>query len=191
MDNYNNYNDFDLMELLKQGDEAAFTELFNRYDRLLFMYAYKKLQDIEEAKDVVQDVFVGLWNSRKGFTLQTSLTGYLYTSVRNKALNVFRDKDINARYLNSLQQLMDESDIRTDHLIREKDISALIDKEIAALPPKMREVFELRRKAFLSNKEIAEKLSLSDQTVATHMKRALKILRGRLGIVIYLLFLIR
>jgi len=190
MDSYTKHDDFQLMELLRQGNEAAFTELFNRYNRFLFIYAFKKLQDKEEAKDVVQDVFVSLWNGRKEFTLQTTLAGYLYTSVRNKALNLFRDKNINAKYLNSLQQLLDKSDIQTDHLVREKDIRMLINKEIAALPPKMREVFELRKNAFLSNKEIAQQLGISEQTVATHIKRALKMLRIRLGLVIYLLFFI-
>jgi len=191
MDSYMEHDDFKLMELLRQGNQAAFTALFNRYDRLLFIYAYKKLQDKEEAKDVVQDVFINLWNGRNDFKLQSNLSGYLYKSVSNKALNLFRDKNINEKYLLSLQELLDKNDIATDHRIREKDIASLIDREIGELPPKMREVFELRRKEYLSNKEIADKLNISEQTVATHIKRALKILRTRLGLVIYLFFLIR
>ncbi|MNE96108.1 RNA polymerase sigma factor [compost metagenome] len=72
-------------------------------------------------------------------------------------------------------------------MIREKDITRLIDMEIAALPEKMQQVFLLRKKAFLSNREIAEQLGISEQTVETHMKRALKTLKNRLGPAIFLL----
>jgi len=186
---YASLSDQDLADLTKSGDEAAFQELFNRYDRLLFTYVYKKLQDKEEAKDVVQDVFIALWNSRETLELTGSLAGYLYAAVRNRALNVFRNKNVSDKYIASLQYLIDNTQ-SADHLIRERDITTLIEKEIAALPPKMREVFELRRTAYLSNREIAEKLDISEQTVATHMKRALKVLRMRLGLLAWLYLLL-
>ncbi len=185
---YSSLSDQGLLELLKSGEEGAFRELFDRYDRLLFIYAYKKLQDHEEAKDVVQEVFIGLWNNRETLELTGILASYLYTSVRNRALNLFRGKIVSNKYLASLQHFMDHTET-TDHLIRERDIEALIEKEIALLPSKMREVFNLRRKEYLSNKEIAEKLEISEQTVATHIKRALKVLRSRLGIFSCLIFL--
>lgn len=182
---YSSLTDQGLSNLLKSGNEAAFRELFDRYDRLLFIYAYKKLQDQEEAKDVVQDTFIALWNNRQALELNASLAAYLYTSVRNRALNLFRGKSVSNRYIASLQHLLDHTDT-TDHLIRERDIATLIEREIAALPPKMREVFELRRKEYLSNKEIALRLDISEQTVATHIKRALKVLRVRLGLLAWL-----
>lgn len=189
MSAYISYPDAILTDLLKTDDEAAFNEIFNRYDRLLFIYAYKKLQDKEEAKDVVQDVFINLWSVRKNLGLTGELNVYLYACVRNRALNLLRSKNNMDKYIGSLQSFMEDNK-DADYLIREKDISSLIEKEIAALPPKMREVFELRRKEYLKNKEIAQRLNISEQTVATHIKRALKILRVKLGLMLYLSILL-
>lgn len=187
---YNSLSDQSLLDLLKSGEEAAFRELFDRYDRLLFIYVYKKLQDHEDAKDIVQDIFVALWNTRETLNLTGDFASYLYTSARNRALNLFRNKTVSQKYVASLQYLLNSTQ-SADHRIRERDINTLIEREIAALPPKMREVFELRRKEYLSNKEIAERLDISVQTVATHIKRALRVLRIRLGLLAWLILLIR
>jgi len=183
---YSTYTDQELASLLKGGDAAAFTEVFCRYDRLLFAYAYKKLRDKEASRDVVQDVFTALWNSRHELEMKISVAAYLYTAVRNRALNIFRDKGIDEKYLASLGDFMKSSIATTDYLVREKDIQRLIEKEIAALPERMRMIFIMRKQEFMTNKEIAEQLELSEQTVETHMKRALKTLRLRLGLVLYL-----
>jgi len=190
MASFSSLSDHDLFFYLKDGEVGAFKEIFDRYDRLLFIYAYKKLKDKEDAKDVVQDIFTSLWNNRETIIIKNALQVYLYTSVRNKALNLFRDRQINNKYLKTLQDFINRSSDATDHRVREQDIKTLIDNEIARLPAKMREVFELRRNAHMSNKEIAEQLSISEHTVATHIKRALKTLRIRLGLVTYLIFLL-
>lgn len=187
--NLTNTSDENLLLLLQVGNEAAFKEIFDRYDRLLFLYVYRILQSNEDAKDVVQDIFINLWNKKDHLTINTSLKSYLYSAVRNRALNVLRSKDIANRYIASLQMFMEVESSATDYLIREKDITLLIEKEIALLPPKMREVFELRRKNYLSNREIAEYMHVSEHTVATHIKRALKVLKLRLGTMLFLLLL--
>ena len=173
--------------MLSAGSHAAFGEIFNRYDRLLYIYAYKKLEDKDEAKDLVQEVFTALWDHREKIDIKESLSSYLYTALRNKALNLFRDRNINARYLSSLAGFMSMTIETTDHLAREANINAIIEKEIDSLPEKMREVFRLRRNECLSNKEIALRLGISEQTVATHIKRALKTLRVKLGLILYLI----
>ena len=75
-------------------------------------------------------------------------------------------------------------------MIREKDIKALIETEIAQMPPRMREIYELKRKSFMTTKEIAEHLQISEHTVSTQMKRALKLLRIKLGLLIYILYIL-
>lgn len=187
--NFATISDEDLLLLFQTGDEGAFKEMFNRYDRLLFVYAYRKLQSKEEAKDVVQEVFINLWNNREHLNVNNSLKVYLYGAVRNRALNVLRHKNIDDKCIASLQLLIDAESATTDYLIREKDIMLLIEKEISLLPPKMREVFELRRKEYLSNREIAEYMHISEQTVATHIKRALKVLKLRLSIIAYIILI--
>jgi len=178
---YCQLSDFELTKLLKDGDEVAFREVYNRYSSLLLIYAYRKLQDKEEAKDVVQDVLAKLWSNRDVLDIKTTLSGYLYRAVLNKILNIFRHKDFDRQYIDAVQYLIETETSATDYLIREKEMEAMIEKEIAGLPERMREVFELRRKDYLSNKEIATRLSLSEHTVATQIKKALKVIRLRFG----------
>lgn len=187
---YDKCTDQELVVLIKLGDEHSFAEVFNRYKILLFNFAYKKLNNKDIAKDVVQDLFIKLWNNRADFELKTSLNSYMYRSVLNGVLNIVKHDLVKEEYVNSLQYMIDQSTEESDYKIREKDIEKLIEMEIAALPKQMREVFIMRRKEYLSNKEVAEKLNISEQTVETHMKRALKVLRKRLGKLSYFLSVI-
>ena len=187
---YNAYSDHKLCLLLNQGDRKAFIEIYNRYYSLLYLYAYKKLKEREEAKDAVQDVFIALWNRRDEIRFDISLSGYLYRSVRNRALNIFAHKNIESKYLASLDEYLKANHEGTDYLIREKEIAALIEIEINNLPLKMREVFLLSRTENLTYKEIAQKLNISEATVNTQMKRALKALRTKLGIYVYIFIFI-
>lgn len=187
--NYSNSTDNELLSALKEGDRAAFNEIYNRNVILLLNHAYNKLRDREMAKDMVQDVFVTLWQKRAILQISSNLTGYLYTALRNSILNHIVHKDVQAKYLDSMLRFEEEEPLLADHQVRERQFSEIIEKEIADLTPKMREVFELSRKKHLSHKEIADQLNISEQTVSKHMTNALKILRLKLGIVIYLLFI--
>jgi RNA polymerase sigma-70 factor (family 1) len=187
---YTKFSDFELSELLKADDRNAFTEIYERYNGLLYIYAYKKLKDKDDAQDIVQEVFVNLWNRRSLFTLNTNLAGYLYKSVLNKVFDLFAHKKITVKYIHSLQDFIDRNDAAADTLIIEKELKTLIEYEISCLPPRMQEIFELSRKGFLSHKEIAEQFGISDQTVTTQIKRALRVLRIKLRIVNYLLPLV-
>ncbi|WP_316817503.1 RNA polymerase sigma-70 factor [Pedobacter nyackensis] len=185
MINYSTCFDQELALLLKEGDDAAFREIYLRYDKLLLIYAYKKLRNREEAKDLVQDVFTWLWNKRSDFQLNTTLSGYLYKAVLNRIFDVMKHKGIIRKYIDSGRHSIEISNEDADYLIREKDIVLLIENEILAMPPKMREIYTLKKKYFLSTKEIAAELSLSEHTVSTQMKRALKHLKVKLGLLVY------
>ena len=192
MDTIKTLSDAELVGLLKSGDQLAYTEIYDRYILILLNHAYNKTRDREEAKDVVHEVFTTLWARRENFNCQSNLSGYLYAAVRNNILNQVVHNDVKGKYLASIAQFINNnnSQIITDHLVREHQLSSIIEKEIADLPPKMREVFELSRKQHFSHKQIAEKLEISEQTVSKHVTNALRILRVRLGVFIYLLWLI-
>ncbi|PTS96411.1 RNA polymerase subunit sigma-70 [Pedobacter sp. HMWF019] len=174
--------------MLKSADKAAFTELFNRYNRLLYGHAYRRLKDKEEAQDIVQEVFSSLWAKKEILAFNTNFGGYLYTAIRHKILNLLAHRQIESDYVDSLQNFLDTGSVLTDHLIREKQLKALIEKEIAALPPRMRLVFEMSRNQHLSHKAIAEELNITESTVTDQIKKALRILRPRLGAVLFILF---
>jgi RNA polymerase sigma factor (sigma-70 family) len=98
---------------------------------------------------------------------------------------VIAHQQVESKYVSSLQRFLEEGYCVTDHQVRERQLAALIEKGISELPPKMREVFELSRKQAMSHKEIAEQLNLSEQTVRTQVKNALRILRLKLGMMLF------
>jgi RNA polymerase sigma-70 factor (family 1) len=190
MKRYQTYSDQELLDLLKEGDQAAFTEIYDRYKEILHRYAYRWLQDRESVKDVIQELFTLVWTKHEILIFNQNLSGYLYTAVRNGILRKISQDRRAADYTDSLQQYADRGESITDHRLREKQLREIIEKEIDALPEKMREVFKMSRDQHLSHAEIAERLGLSEHTVRTHVKRALKILRSNLGIYLFLYFLI-
>jgi RNA polymerase sigma-70 factor (ECF subfamily) len=192
MGTYSNLSDDKLIQLLKESDHAAYTEIYNRYSHLLFVHAYKKLRDEAQAKDVLQDVFATLWFKRESEIQLSNLGGYLYTTVRNRIFDLFAREQVKSKYIESLvAYLSTHTSVPTDHLVRENDLKIYIEKEIQALPPKMKQIFELSRKANLSHKEIAERLNVSENNVSKQVNNALRVLRTKLGIIIYICFLIK
>jgi len=188
---FNTLTDSELLALLQQGDHAAFHEIYERYSGVLYNFAFKKLQDEEEAKDAVQDIFITMWNRHSELTVHSSLSGYLFKSVSNRALSIFTHKKYEAAYIASFDSyLLSRQTPQADEQIREKDLQLIIEREIDALPEKMREIFRLSRYEQLSHKEIGERLGVSELTSKTQVKRALRQLRMRLGLLTYLLFLL-
>jgi RNA polymerase sigma-70 factor (ECF subfamily) len=183
------YLDQELVALLRQGSEAAYTEIYNRYKNLLQNHAYKKLEDFDEVKDVLQELFTQLWVKREELPETTNLRGYLYITMRNKIFNIIAHRKVTSAYIQSLQEFIREENYITDLLVREKEFKAMIDKEIDALPAKMQKVFRLSRDSGLSHREIAEQLDISEQTVSKQISNAIKVLRVKLGAFFFMVFL--
>lgn len=186
---YSTYTDQELTASLKGGDERAYTEIYTRYWPLLFRHSLKMLHDEDQAMDVFQDIFTSLWFNREVLDFNTSLSGYLYVSARNSTVNVIKKNKLQFNYMESLQDYINQGSYVTDEAVRFKELAAEIEAEIAKLPPKMREIFELRRTAGLSYKQIAVQLGISDETVKTQVSRALKVLRTKFGALFTLPFL--
>lgn len=186
MHEYQRNDDQELSKLLKNGDSTAFTVVYDRFFSSLYLHALRRLRDSDEAKDAVQDLFLTLWNNRESADF-SNLANYLFTAIRNKVLNIIAHKDVQARYILDLPLEINLQTAITDHRLRERLLMELIDKEIEQLPEKMRIVFEMSRKQHLSHREIADQLGLTEQSVRSHIKNALKILRGRLSLSVFLL----
>ena len=179
---YNLLSDVELLVLLKESDHAAYTEIYGRYDHLLFDHAYKKLRQEEQAKDIVQDVFVTLWTKRECLPVINNLPAYLMTMVKNSIFGFFEHGKVETRYIKSLTDYVNTGNLaHTDYLTREREWNDYIESAIQALPKKMRTVFELSRKSNLTHKEIARNLSLSERTVNAQILNALLRLKTRLG----------
>lgn len=183
--------DIELSDLIRAGSKEAFNEIYLRYKNLLHIHAYKKLGDFDEASDIVQDLFTNLWIKRAGLPDQTNFKSYLFVSARNKILDYISHKKVESRYISNFQSFINnQSSYITDLFIREREFARIIDKEINDLPPKMKACFVLSRTTGLTHKEIADQLGISENTVKNQVKYALKILRSRLGFLLYLILLL-
>lgn len=181
MNSFIAFSDQDLITLMGTGDQAAFTEIFKRYNRLLFVHAHKMLNDKEMARDVIQEIFIFIWDNKESLSFKSNFAGFLYSMTKNRILDMLAHKKVELKYLSSIRELMDRGEEKTDYLLRNNQLQSLIEKEISYMPSKMREVFELSRKQHLTHKEIAVQLDLSEKTVRNQVNNALRILRTRFG----------
>jgi RNA polymerase sigma-70 factor (ECF subfamily) len=186
---YVSYTDEVLFSLLKEEDHDAFTEIYNRYSGILYAHILKRLRDSEEAMDIVQELFTHLWQKKEEIVITSYFSGYLYTSARNRVINKIAHKDISSKYYDFKKSSSHYSvTSSTDHLVRERQLSEIIEKEISFLPERMREVFELSRFQHLSHREIADRLNITELTVKKQVNKALRILRIKLDL--FILFMV-
>lgn len=169
-------------------DKQQFEALFKSHFAHLCNFARQFVLDEEVAQDIVQKVFISLWEKREDIDPKLSIKSYLFTSVRNKCLNHIRDEKKYRSQVLDLDHADFEIAVEEDHF-GEEELKQKIEAALASLPPKCRQVFEMSRFQQMKYKEIAEELELSQKTVEAHMSKAMKILREVLGPYFWLLVL--
>jgi RNA polymerase sigma-70 factor (ECF subfamily) len=177
---------------IRNGDLAAFEELYKRYYIFLCLVAEHIIRNPYDAEEIVSDVFIKLWNIKEKIDITTSLKGYLVKAVHNTALNYLERNKIINKSTDSLSNSDSEllawaSDYPLGRLY-EKEILKILDNGITKLPDSCREIFILSRDKEMKYSDIAGKLGISVNTVKTQMKIALARLRDTLKD--YLLFLL-
>lgn len=181
MSTYRLNSDEQLVALMHFGDEQALGELHGRYYGLLYRHALRRLDDREEVRDLLQDLFVYLWNNRETLKFNSSVRSYLYTATRNRILNIYKHRQVRSDYLESLREFISEGTFVIEENLRSKELIALVEKEVAKLPSQMKLIFEMSRNQDLSHKEIAEILNISPLTVKKQVQNSLRILKVKLG----------
>jgi len=168
-----------LFEKIKKGDEKAFERLFHTYYSHLSLFAKHYVQNNAEAEEIVQDVFVTLWEKKAIISITTSVKNYLFRSVKNSCFNIIKHNQIKNRYAEKLlsETGQDEPD---DASFTESGLLLKVEESINSLPPKRREIFRLSREEGLKYREIAGKLNISVKTVETQMGLAIKTLREKI-----------
>ena len=170
------------LDRINNKDRGAFHELFEKYYRPLVMFALRYVDCQEDAEDVVQDLFVAIWEREEKFLSEKSLYVFLYNSVRNTCLNLLKHKKVKERYVDYI--LTHEKEIEEEgYNVLEEELYDSLFKAVDELPPRCREIFLLHLDG-KTNEEIARALNITILTVKTQKKKALHYLKGRLGAVV-------
>lgn len=171
------YSDNELVSLIKNDNYAAFTTIYERYGKPLYLFIRSKLDGGEISKDVLQDLFVSLWEKRQTLVLEDSLKAYLYRAARYKIIDIYRKHATYRKYLHQLIEHFDEKPHSVMDTVENKSRTQDLFEAINHLPDRMKEIFMLSRFEHLSTEQISTHLGLSQQTVKNQISEALKILR--------------
>nr|WP_199078244.1 RNA polymerase sigma-70 factor [Pedobacter sp. ASV19] len=180
---YKVLSDVKLVELLKQDDQLALTELYYRYWDKLLAVACHRLNEPLEAEEVVQDIFFRLWQHRHSLELKFTLSTYLAAAVKYRIINVL---DHLYRKRNREAQLPDYSlltEPSAEEYLFEQELRLRIEATVKSLPEKCQIIFRMSREEGKTYKQIAAELDIAEKTVEAHMSKALKEIRTNLGII--------
>ncbi|QQS95464.1 sigma-70 family RNA polymerase sigma factor [Sphingobacterium spiritivorum] len=168
-----NWDDHRLMAELKTNNELAFNAIYFRYSTVLYRYAFNILKDEDECTDVIQEIFVWLWENRSNLHI-SNLKCYLMAAVRYRMIRVIATSK---RKEEILSRSISGTPLHTDDFLEVKELKHVITDFTASLPVRAQETFKLSREQYLSNKEIALQLGISEKTVEAQMTISLKKLR--------------
>ena len=181
------FSDEYLLALLGKGDEQAFTIIYQRYHKLLYVVAYKYLKNDCSAKDSVQQIFYRLWESRSVLIINMNLRNYLYTMLKNHLLNEIRNNymAMEKNYELAQEKVEYEDDLLDN--IEKKEIEEQLYRAINGLPEQKKQVCLYKLRGNLSNLEIANKMGISVPTVKTHYAQAVKMLREHFNKLLFMI----
>ncbi len=170
-----------LADRIRMGDEQAFELLFRIYYIRLCGYANKYLNNPDEARDVVQEVFIKIWENRSEIDPEESLRAYIFKITGNNSINRLRHRKVESKY-NDIYKLVyvDNREITSHESLIAHELTGYLNEAKSKIPPKCRKIFDLSRMEGLKYSEIAETLNISVKTVEAHMSKALTILRYEL-----------
>jgi RNA polymerase sigma-70 factor (family 1) len=175
------YSDEALMREIKADNMFAFDVLYKKYSKKVYKFGYSILKSKEDSENLIQDVFLNLWENRIKVEKDSSIKSYLFTITYNSAISIIRKKSRESQFVEYLKSLQDTTEEPVSAELEYNELSHKLDEIIAVLPPRQKEVFQLHRIEGLSYNQIAERLGISVNTIENHMARALKTMRKKLG----------
>ena len=177
---YHSYSDSELVSLLVTGNHRAFTEIYDRHAKPLYHHAYRVLENADACNDVVQDVFLTLWNKRETLRIKGTLSAYLYRAVRNRTLDHISHQQVSKKYIDSIREFVNNRSWSVEEELQEKELLAIIASEKDKLSPRVREIYELNREYGMTYREIGDQLDISEKTVKKTVHNALRRIRLRI-----------
>ncbi|MBB2950384.1 MULTISPECIES: RNA polymerase sigma factor [Sphingobacterium] len=176
------WSDSELFEELKKDNKMAFSILFDRYSDILFRFIQKRIESIPDVEDIIQEVFISMWNRRSKIEVGDSIYPYLFKAAKYEMIDWLIKSEKRNRHLDYLEINKDQyliGNTSEDELIA-KELARLLENEMSRMPDTMRSVFRLSRSEDMSIKDIANQLSLSEQTVKNNVSMALNRLKFKL-----------
>jgi RNA polymerase sigma-70 factor (ECF subfamily) len=181
MQDFSQCTDAELMSEIRADNMFAFDALYGRYSKRLYKFAFSILKSVEESENILQDVFLNLWEKRINIEKDSSVKYYIFTITYNSSISIIRKKARETQffdYLKSLQELnQGPPSLELEFNELTKTLLTIIDH----LPQRQKEVYILHKEEGLKYQEIAERLNISVNTIETHMSRALKTIQEKLG----------
>lgn len=175
MNKHKTLTDDELSSLLKQGDEKAYTEIYDRYWQTVYTIAYNRLRNLEAAEDLVHDTFASVWTNREKINI-LNLKSYLGVAVKYRVFEYIRVSKLQLQYEQKAPR-QSNAFSAADEAMHCKHLLKLLDQEIESLPDKCKLIFKYSRQHHKSSREIAAELDLSQSTVENQLNKALNRLR--------------
>ena len=183
--------DYKILMQLRDGNEKAFSIVFDSYHRYLYVLACRYLMSESFAEDAVQYTFMRLWEGRSTFDYQTGIKNLLFTILKNYLLNEIRHNNMVIQKNYELAQFTEEMETNFLHELEDADFKSHLYKLVEQLPPQKREVCLLKIQKGMSNQEVADKMKISVPTVKSHYTQVIKLLRSQMDKIIIVLLIIR
>jgi RNA polymerase sigma-70 factor (ECF subfamily) len=175
------FSDIELVGRLQEGDVEAFDLVYERYSGKLYAFALKYLRSKDEAEELVQSVFLKLWENYKTLKKESSFKSYLFTIAYNEICNLFRKRNYLQKFINDTLYANSQSSSETENGIDYKSVLEQVQQILDKLPERQRIIFMKSRNEGKSTKEIATELGLSPGTIDNYISETLKSIRSRLN----------
>lgn len=176
---YSTYKDLELMDAIRNDDQAAFGELFARYGKVVYKMAYNRLRTRVAAEEIVQNLFISFWANRHTISV-SNISSYFFIAVKHKVLNIIESRIVQKKYWDYYKKFIPSEENATERAVEFNELLTAIEEKMDRLPEKSKEVFKLNRLEGHSIAEIANSLNLSEKAIQYHLTRSLKELRLQL-----------
>jgi len=177
-----------LIENFVQGDRSSFTLIYKKYWYKLFLIAQRRLNDKAASEELVQEIFVQLWEKRENLQIQ-SLENYLVRAMKYSVIDYIRTQIVKNNYIHHYKAFIEQEECPTEHIMAVNDLTSFMEKGLKTLPEKSQEIFRLSRIENWPVNKIAMHLQLSEKGVEYHLTKSLKTLRIYLKDFVTILFL--
>ncbi len=169
-----------ILKRLKAGDMSAIDAIYHSYSKKLYSFTFSLLKDHNQSEDLIQDIFVTLWEKRDQINPDLSFENYLFTICYNSVRKFFRRKNIEHKVKDYLLKNSPESIPETANTVIYNELMDIVERAVEKLPPRRKLVYKLSRQEYMQIKEIAESLSISSRTAECHLTKALSFIKQEL-----------